>query len=962
MFSFFKKSKKEGDASSGRESKEKKSKERELKADHSTSIPASRVTKDMCKNKSSQKCENAPAGGTYNGPENRSKDTAFPLTSDNLVIDNERKTNDIIHRKPEQSDRKSQLSPQLEDITASISEPMLSFFAKRSPDSGQSQNVKPCGHGTVAISPRIPPQAIETPPESPKLDFRRRKSKDVIEEINSDNSTEVPRNAIKERLQELDTKRNGDNSLQEQFFDANFDEDDVKNLINQEAKFQKQLNELNQQLAQRDADASKLRFQMEELQRDVFTKSAGIDRLQSELQAAHKESELLRQKLKYFEDEMSRVKDRNSELVDEINTKSENYISLGKETKAKIEELENIIKELKNKIEQLEQQIEELRAEKEKLEKEHEGILNEKEEQKKLIEKALDEALKQKTDVDKKWEEEFEKLRTLNMIKEQQTLDDFEWKLREVEKSCKMKLQEKDKDLEERLQEACKDAELKLMLAEEMMEEVKHLKSYEVEVKQLRGLTQEQGNSIKHMTEQQAQMLLAEQSLKDEAKRLRKLVETEKENLQHIQRLHNQEITNKERVLHNQLEEKKTEIAIYWEERLLHECGRLKSELEQLHNEEKQYAMEIVRRQKDDEFKEHKKKWEEKLQESLKEISNLKQTIRTKDEEHHSEIVAQQGKTDRDIMELRRLMDKIDMTHHDNFEKLVISHEEEIDRINEEHEKKIKEVENTCQNQVSSLRATLELVKEQMARDSQQKIQTLIHQHRAELDTQWANLIHQKSEAIKLVEDEYVLKYKTLEEQFYTQQKSHEAREIELLKSIDSLKNEITSKESAVDDLQNNVDTLEGGIQVLNCTIRGLQEEMANTQARHQKECGQYENQLHQVQKQSQTTIDHLQRKCQCLTKLFEEVRARYERRESRQEDLNLISDLRQVIAEQEKDLACINEEKRYYQMKLMSLQRSMEEEDEDFVDTEDFEQNSQSQISSLSIPPTIPECDDYDD
>lgn len=34
-------------------------------------------------------------------------------------------------------------------------------------------------------------------------------------------------------------------------------------------------------------------------------------------------------------------------------------------------------------------------------------------------------------------------------------------------------------------------------------------------------------------------------------------------------------------------------------------------------------------------------------------------------------------------MELRRLMDKIDMTHHDNFEKLVTSHEEEIGSFNE---------------------------------------------------------------------------------------------------------------------------------------------------------------------------------------------------------------------------------------------------------------------------------------
>lgn len=49
-------------------------------------------------------------------------------------------------------------------------------------------------------------------------------------------------------------------------------------MINQEAKFQSQLNDLSKELAIRDAEATKLRFQMEELQRDAFAKSAGMDR------------------------------------------------------------------------------------------------------------------------------------------------------------------------------------------------------------------------------------------------------------------------------------------------------------------------------------------------------------------------------------------------------------------------------------------------------------------------------------------------------------------------------------------------------------------------------------------------------------------------------------------------------------------------------------------------------------
>lgn len=114
----------------------------------------------------------------------------------------------------------------------------------------------------------------------------------------------------------------------------------------------------------------------------------------------------------------------------------------------------------------------------------------------------------------------------------------------------------------------------------------------------------------------------------------------------------------------------------------------------------------------------------------------------------------------------------------------------------------------------------------------------------------------------------------------------------------------------------------------------------------------------------------------------FEEVRLRYERRESRQEDLNIISDLRQVIAEQEKDLACLNEEKRYFQMRLISLESRLEDASADEETFEDAEQHKITELPeppsyppnglpppaypsfpappTISIPPTIPECDEW--
>lgn len=151
--------------------------------------------------------------------------------------------------------------------------------------------------------------------------------------------------------------------------------------------------------------------------------------------------------------------------------------------------------------------------------------------------------------------------------------------------------------------------------------QLENLKTYELEVKHLRNRTSDQERMMKDLLEQQEQMKNAEMSLRNETKKLRTLIDLEKENLQHMQRVHHQEILDKERKLQQTLNEKRTEIAMYWEERLLNECARLKNELEQIHNEEKWMAMEAVRKAKDESFQQAQKDWEKKLRECLKEVS-----------------------------------------------------------------------------------------------------------------------------------------------------------------------------------------------------------------------------------------------------------------------------------------------------------------------------------------------------
>lgn len=87
-----------------------------------------------------------------------------------------------------------------------------------------------------------------------------------------------------------------------------------------------------------------------------------------------------------------------------------------------------------------------------------------------------------------------------------------------------------------------------------------------------------------------------------------------------MQRMHNHELLEKERKLQIRLEEQKTEVAVYWEERLLQECGRLKTELEQIYFEERRAALLTVKGEKEEEILELKQEWEGKIRDYLEEV------------------------------------------------------------------------------------------------------------------------------------------------------------------------------------------------------------------------------------------------------------------------------------------------------------------------------------------------------
>lgn len=151
---------------------------------------------------------------------------------------------------------------------------------------------------------------------------------------------------------------------------------------------------------------------------------------------------------------------------------SENLNECKQETKRRLSELESTIKCLTEKIDFLEEQLNHLKEERSRLEVRNAELIAERDETRKKAAGTLEQYIKQKQDIEKKWQIEFEQFRTINILKEQQLSEDFEWKLREVQQTCKTRLDNREQEVQESLQQIQQEAEEKIRKAGYIREKV----------------------------------------------------------------------------------------------------------------------------------------------------------------------------------------------------------------------------------------------------------------------------------------------------------------------------------------------------------------------------------------------------------------------------------------------------------------------------------------------------------
>ncbi|XP_073997789.1 uncharacterized protein isoform X3 [Rhodnius prolixus] len=578
------------------------------------------------------------------------------------------------------------------------------------------------------------------------LEYKRQDTwLDVIDEVSKSNTSDASEPSTKDDSGEEETseEENSESEEEDENEDSKNDEEDYK-----EEQTSQNADKTDSIMNTVDLDSRslipvhELYEQITKLQQEIMVKASGIERQRAELEAAYIESEAVKQKSIQLENELHEYKCRNTELTLRICNAESKLLSEGDVEK---------LKEAEKKVVELEAELEQVRQDKLKLEESIKKLERERDQEIQLIRQALDATLTEQEAMEVRYKKEFEQLRSLNSNREVQMLDDFEWKLREVERLGKKKLADTEKDLTEKV----KELTTKLNKAEQELAQVAHLQLCEIELKQLRTTAHEHRKNLRTVTRQLEDLQVDEKILQEEVSRLRIAVDREKAQIIALQNSHKDEIAEKDRKTQFKLQVQMNQINSEWEEKLKRELARLKSDLEKVFREEKMLAVETEKRIKEHEITNHRQIWEKKLEDIKMEIDNYKKRLEEKEEKHRLEMESAQTHSDRDVLDLRRKMDKLDMQYQEKIEKLQEAHEKEILVVKQECEKKIQQCESSVQMQMGTTRTTLELVKQQMANECEMRIEQLKRIHQEQLEDQWEQMQLGKEAEIKQLEEEH---------------------------------------------------------------------------------------------------------------------------------------------------------------------------------------------------------------
>uniref|UniRef100_A0A8C5QCB9 Family with sequence similarity 184 member A n=1 Tax=Leptobrachium leishanense TaxID=445787 RepID=A0A8C5QCB9_9ANUR len=388
------------------------------------------------------------------------------------------------------------------------------------------------------------------------------------------------------------------------------------------------------------------------------------------------------------------------------------------------------------------------------------------------------------------------------------------------------------------------------------------------------------------------------------------------------------------------------DLELKWTETLRQECNKLREELAVEHQEDKKSAMAQLLQLKEREIHSAKDGWQKKVEDLLDQISLLKQNLEMQLCQSQSALQQLQSQFSQERQRLTQELQELEEEHQQRQKSLQEAHfiafqsmeeaknqeqKDFEDRLHKKYTEEIQVVKDAHKHVMDALRVEMEQELQTLRFELEDEGKAMLASLRSELN-------HQHAAALDHLRNCHLQEMEMASEELERQKELSRRHEVELLRRISELEEQLRHQEHHVSNLNKELVILHESINTLTKDLEFKGKEIlqirceANQQIRlHEQEL----NKKHTEDMNDITTVHNneketlvaefakihalLMEKNAALQVSLTEMEEKYQNRESRPEDLQIISELKDMVAERDQLIKKLIEDKKFYQLELVN-------------------------------------------
>ncbi|XP_056344435.1 protein FAM184A isoform X2 [Oenanthe melanoleuca] len=735
-----------------------------------------------------------------------------------------------------------------------------------------------------------------------------------------------------------------------------------KEFQNQESMLRKNLGKLKTELQMVQDEAASLREKCQKLQVALGTAENNVQVLQKQLDDVKEEEMSLLSKHKEVESELAAARERLQQQATDLVLKA-SHIGMLQATQmtqeVTIRDLESEKSRLKEKLSQLEEERNLLQSKTQSLdERQRQQIL--------ALEKKVNEARETQREY---YEKELVKLQArlegeAAQLKEahSKTLEELAWKHHTAIEAAHSNANKDKKKLQMELEQQFEKEKLHLEddknQLRQQLENVKEelttkLTSANQEVCRLQDLVRKSeqglGTAEGHISSLQEAQEILQKELELTRARLRETADS----LYSVEGELDQERQQHEAMIAAMREEEKfkvdrmaRDLEIKWTENLRQECNKLREELRLQHEEDKKAAMTQLLQLKEREKNAARDGWQKKVEDLLDQISLLKQNLEMQLSQSQSSLQQLQAQFSQERQRLTQEIQELEEEHQQRHKSLQEAHILAFQSMEETKEQEQKELEERLQQKHSeelhALKETHKQAMEGFKLEMEQELQTLRFEledeGKAMLASLRSELNHQHAAAIDQLRHNHQQELVAAKMELERSIELGRRQEKEFLCRISDLQDELRHRDHHIAELDKEILHLHENISALTKELEFKGKEILRIHSESNQQIRMHEQDLSKKHEKELDvlTADHIREKQSMLADFnktqellkeinsalqisLEEMEEKYKNRESRPEDLQLISELKDLIAERDQLIKKLIDDKKFYQLELVN-------------------------------------------